>query len=139
MTARALAGTGAGQERRITDYDGTTKVALVSPDWTTPPDSTTIYEVTTRDAELNDTSFVEAANICEEEQTLTAQKTGFTISQPDPLLEDEPERDYKLHPTGTLISESYYYAVTYTDAVGETLLGKMSTEIIVGEVGDGGG
>jgi len=137
MTARALAGTGAGQERRITDYVGSSKVATVEPDWTTPPDATTVYEITSRDAELNDTSFADAADVCEEEVDLTGQNTGFVVHQESPLLEDAPERDYTQNPTGTLPSGNYYYAVTYTDAIGETTLGKISSETWVGEDGDG--
>lgn len=39
-------GTGASQTPRvITTYDGTTKVASVSPDWVTAPDSTSVYRI----------------------------------------------------------------------------------------------
>jgi hypothetical protein len=38
-------GTGGGQTRLITAYDGTTKVATVVPNWTTNPDTTSIYQV----------------------------------------------------------------------------------------------
>lgn len=38
-------GTGDGQTRVITAYDGTTKVASVYPDWTTTPDATSTYVV----------------------------------------------------------------------------------------------
>jgi hypothetical protein len=37
--------TGAGQARLITDYDGTGKVATVSPAWTTEPDETSVYKI----------------------------------------------------------------------------------------------
>lgn len=40
-----LSGTGAGQCRAITSYDGTTKVASITPDWNTIPDSTTGFSV----------------------------------------------------------------------------------------------
>jgi len=40
-----VSGTGAGQMRVATGYDTNTKVATVSPDWDTVPDSTTAYEV----------------------------------------------------------------------------------------------
>ena len=36
-------GTGSGQNRTITDYDGTTKVATVDTAWGTPPDGTSTY------------------------------------------------------------------------------------------------
>jgi hypothetical protein len=39
------AGTGKGQERIITDYDGTTKVATIEPNWITTPDTTSEYIV----------------------------------------------------------------------------------------------
>ncbi len=38
-------GTGDGQKRLITAYNGTTKVATVYPDWTVTPDVTTTYTV----------------------------------------------------------------------------------------------
>ena len=38
-------GTGSGQIRLITAYNGTTKVATVSDNWTTTPDNTSIYKV----------------------------------------------------------------------------------------------
>lgn len=37
--------TGTGQTRLITDYNGTTKVATVSPDWVTNPTSASVYKV----------------------------------------------------------------------------------------------
>lgn len=36
---------GAGQTRLITDYDGTTKVATVSPDWVVNPTSSSVYKI----------------------------------------------------------------------------------------------
>lgn len=39
------AGTGAGQSRVITGYDGSTKIATVSRAWTTNPDSTSEYDI----------------------------------------------------------------------------------------------
>lgn len=38
-------GTGVGQERVISAYNGTTKVATVYPEWDTPPDNTSTYVV----------------------------------------------------------------------------------------------
>lgn len=40
-----LAGTGAGQVRNISGYVGATKVASVAPNWTTAPDSTTVFAI----------------------------------------------------------------------------------------------
>jgi hypothetical protein len=45
MWITLTAGTGAGQERYISDYVGSTKVATVYPAWTTQPDSSTNYKV----------------------------------------------------------------------------------------------
>jgi hypothetical protein len=40
-------GTGAGQQRNISSYDGATKIATVSEAWTTQPDNTSAYTVYT--------------------------------------------------------------------------------------------
>ncbi|RKZ09464.1 hypothetical protein DRQ25_06300 [Candidatus Fermentibacteria bacterium] len=40
-----VSGTGANQIRLIGDYNGTSKVALVIPNWATTPDNTTVYHV----------------------------------------------------------------------------------------------
>lgn len=45
MWITLTSGTGAGQERYISDYVASTKVATVYPAWTTPPDNTTNYKV----------------------------------------------------------------------------------------------
>lgn len=42
-------GTGSGQSRLIVAYDGGTKVASVTPDWTTNPDNTSDYEIQAAD------------------------------------------------------------------------------------------
>lgn len=42
---RTTGGTGAGQVRLCTAYNGTTKVASVTPDWATTPDNTTTFAV----------------------------------------------------------------------------------------------
>lgn len=48
MTVRITGGTGSGQERKISDYVGATKVATVSVAWTTTPDATSTYDVIDR-------------------------------------------------------------------------------------------
>lgn len=45
QTIEITGGTGAGQIRHITDYDGTSKVATVDSAWSTQPDATSTYEV----------------------------------------------------------------------------------------------
>lgn len=48
MVVYITGGTGDGQERTITAYNGTTKVATVNPNWTTNPDATSTYSVIDR-------------------------------------------------------------------------------------------
>lgn len=45
-------GTGAGQSRVIVDYTGSSRQADVWPNWTTPPDATSTYEVQAAEANL---------------------------------------------------------------------------------------
>jgi len=45
MVVTLNGGTGSGQTRVITGYNGSTKVATVYPDWTTPPDNTSEFIV----------------------------------------------------------------------------------------------
>jgi hypothetical protein len=40
-----IEGTGINQSRTITDYNGTTKVAIVDKNWTIQPDNTSIYKI----------------------------------------------------------------------------------------------
>ena len=40
-----ISGTGAGQTREISDYNGTTKVATVAVNWGVNPDNTSIYRI----------------------------------------------------------------------------------------------
>jgi hypothetical protein len=44
-TIKIVGGTGAGQSRTITAYNGSTKVATISSAWTTNPDTTSIYSI----------------------------------------------------------------------------------------------
>jgi len=50
MTVVLYTGTGAGQARSITAYNGTTKVATVDPNWATAPDATSWYVIVTAGA-----------------------------------------------------------------------------------------
>jgi len=43
--AYILSGTGAGQARQITAYNGTSKIATVDPTWTTAPDNTSVFMI----------------------------------------------------------------------------------------------
>lgn len=45
MYIEIFSGTGEGQIRRITQYDGTTKIATIDPVWTTTPNTTSIYSI----------------------------------------------------------------------------------------------
>lgn len=45
MTVYIVSGTGAGQNRVISDYTGSTRVATVASNWTTNPDNTSVYRV----------------------------------------------------------------------------------------------
>ena len=47
MVIRLTGGTGAGQIRKIVDYNGTTKVATPDRVWTTPPDGTSVFRIAT--------------------------------------------------------------------------------------------
>lgn len=42
---RTTGGTGSGQTRIVTAYNGTTKVATITPNWTTTPDATTTFTI----------------------------------------------------------------------------------------------
>lgn len=45
MAVVILSGTGAGQVRKISDYNGSTKVATVEVAWATNPDNTSVYMI----------------------------------------------------------------------------------------------
>jgi len=45
MAITILSGTGAGQTRYISDYDGASKVATVGSAWSTQPDSSSVFRV----------------------------------------------------------------------------------------------
>lgn len=44
-----ISGTGAGQSREIIAYNGTTKVATVTPNWGVNPDNTSVYRIVTQE------------------------------------------------------------------------------------------
>ena len=45
LAVEILSGTGVGQTRLVYDYVGSTKVASIAPNWTTNPDSTSIFHL----------------------------------------------------------------------------------------------
>lgn len=47
-TITITSGTGAGQSRIISDYNGTTQVATVSVAWTTPPNNTSVFSISSQ-------------------------------------------------------------------------------------------
>lgn len=56
-----VAGTGRGQSRYITDYVGSTRVASVSPNWVTNPDSTSVFDIDTYGLDAADLATVVSA------------------------------------------------------------------------------
>jgi hypothetical protein len=52
-----VAGTGAGQSRKIADYVGSTKVATIDANWITNPDSTSVFDIVS-DGDLSTTASV---------------------------------------------------------------------------------
>ena len=76
LNVTTTGGTGSGQTRRITGYVGSTKVATVTPAWTTAPDATTVYTVS--NSYLADASWaIEAVN------NLSAYSITAIISKPE--------------------------------------------------------
>lgn len=45
MTVYLVGGTGAGQKRKISSYDGTTQTAVCTPDWTVAPDASSEFVI----------------------------------------------------------------------------------------------
>lgn len=60
MVVRIVAGTGAGQSRRISGYTGSSKVATILINWITNPDSTSVFEIDTGVTERVDQFFAGA-------------------------------------------------------------------------------
>jgi hypothetical protein len=58
---RINSGTGAGQQRQVTAYNASTKVATVTPDWTTPPDATSGYGIERKQFYILRTMYEQAA------------------------------------------------------------------------------
>ncbi|PKM82000.1 MAG: phage tail protein [Firmicutes bacterium HGW-Firmicutes-14] len=52
LTVEITGGTGAGQFRTITDYDGAGRAAVVDSDWETEPDDTSVYRIIDPEPEL---------------------------------------------------------------------------------------
>jgi len=64
---KITAGTGAGQSRVILSYVGSTDTATVSPNWTTAPDATSVYEMVDGSANITAVS-----NVAEDIATATS-------------------------------------------------------------------
>ncbi|MGN6389264.1 MAG: PilW family protein [Burkholderiaceae bacterium] len=66
MTIRTLYGSGSNpqQARTIQSYAGSTKIATVTPAWTTSPDNTTVYSLDATDYVLDTAGFTERAKDC---------------------------------------------------------------------------
>lgn len=60
LRVRITAGTGSGQETGISGYTGATRVATVSPAWTTAPDATSVYEIVLSQASTTETGTAQA-------------------------------------------------------------------------------
>lgn len=61
---RIVAGPGAGQEREITDYDGTTKIATVDSAWAVNPNEMSNYSLDAGDYIFNTTGHVSTKRNC---------------------------------------------------------------------------
>lgn len=75
---QVVSGTGVGQSRLITAYNGSTKVATIAPNWATNPDNTSVFAIfvtpgfAALTAQLDD---IEA-------KTALISSDGFTVSSP---------------------------------------------------------
>lgn len=81
MTVRLTGGTGAGQERKVVAYNGTTKIATLDANWTTVPDVTSTYDVIDRpNACYNTFKFCQdKANYLRGTKTFTFTERGAPI------------------------------------------------------------
>lgn len=96
-TVSIYGGTGAGQTRTITAYNGTTKIATVDYAWTTNPDATSTYAVKQADnaalnASLQTTAASVQGNVTGSVASVTGavtvgannDKTGYSLTQAFP-------------------------------------------------------
>ena len=85
-TIDITAGTGSGQQRIISDYVGTTKVATVSVAWTTQPDSTSVFSVSSQVGQkvYDNVSGIGLARIIEVESTTVVKAITET-----PFFDDD--------------------------------------------------
>ena len=72
-----LSGTGAGQRKRVTAYNGTTKVATMDSNWTTAPDNTSVY-VMGRSPVVCDSTY-NSGNIYYPKITLSGERTSHLV------------------------------------------------------------
>lgn len=71
-------GTGIGQTRSITDYNGTTKVATVDKNWTTQPDTTSFFKIVVGGATLWEGNIQSASNGVSQ-ATITLDNTASAV------------------------------------------------------------
>lgn len=74
---KIYSGTGAGQARIVTAYNGTTKVATVNRNWAVNPDSTSLYAVLSLEAVKTDSNGAVTAGT-------VSDKTGYSLTQAFP-------------------------------------------------------
>ena len=74
-------GTGAGQERIITDYVGGTQIATVSPAWTTTPDATSAFIIEpARSLDFNSTAILADTAVIEPITTALTSAAAATLA-----------------------------------------------------------
>jgi hypothetical protein len=134
MTVRLTGGTGSGQERKITDYVGATKVATISPDWTAP-DATSTYDVIDRpngcyNVFLGDSPCQDPANFVKGVTTVKACSRGMPIPTGErilPHITDSQFTPTEIDPKKGLATRSHS-TITLTDAPEADVLDKYAAD-----------
>ncbi len=140
-----VSGTGAGQVRKITDYVKSSKVATVTPSWTTTPNNTSVYKIRewgpfteTVDGQVH--TFIKFA--------ITQRDDSNSIYQMDRMYADVAGLQTERHPARavntilSLVGEtvdtvSLSLAVSLIDAIGGLYVdGAVFEDSTVGEVLD---
>lgn len=84
-----LSGTGAGQTRLVTAYNGSTKIATITPSWTTNPDNTSVFCVIPSGLADVVAWLASAPNVLisgrvDSNAQVVGDKTGYSLSQSFP-------------------------------------------------------